>query len=142
MSPLPGYKVIPDGWSAHHRPTANATMTAACTISRALDGPPSFPLPEDWSGEATVWPPEGQQGLCRLQELNRAGTALPGEQPTQLRDYLAVLPVEVLDIVRAGENGDTLNVAGRRYKIQQAMHGSQLWEADLICQDNQTQQNP
>lgn len=142
MSPLPGYKVIPTRWAEHHRPTAKATLTSPCTITRAHAGPPPYPLPEDWTGESTVWPAEGQQGLCRLQELNRASAPIPGEQPTQLRDYLAVLPVEVLPLVRAGENGDTLTVAGRRYKIQQAMHGSQLWEADLICQDNQTQQNP
>lgn len=112
-------------------------MTSPCVILRSSAEPPPYPLPEGWTGEPAIW-----TGSCRLQPLKREAAPVPGEQPTQLRDYLAVLPVEVLNIVRVGERGDVLLVRGRRYQIQQAMHGSQLWEADLICQDNQTQQNP
>lgn len=137
MSPLPGYKVIPDGWAAHHRPVANATMTAPCVIKRIHDGPPPFPLPEGWDNEQPI-----HSTTCRVQELKREGGGTPGEQPTTERQYLIPVPVDGLPELRAGEQGDVVHTLGRQFRIIQIMFGSQEWERDLVCVDNQTQQNP
>jgi Family of unknown function (DUF6093) len=137
VSPIPGYKVIPDGWAEHHRSTAAATMTADAVLYRPTAGPPPYPLPDGWTGETPVW-----AGKVRVQELKHENTPVPAEQPTQIRRYLITAPVEVLALVRTGEGGDTVQAVGRRFNVSQAMAGSLLWEADLICVENQTQQNP
>ena len=56
------------------------------------------------------------------------------DQAVQVRDYLAVLPYEVLALVRAGEAGDVLKAAGRTYQILDALQGSEIWECDLLLQ--------
>lgn len=142
MSPLPGYKIIPPRWAEHHRPVANATMTAPCVIKRISDGPPPYPLPEGWTSERPI-----HESVCRVQELKREGGGTPGEQPTAERQYLIPVPLTNADGValpelRSGERGDIVHAIGRQFRIVQVMFGSQEWERDLICVDNQTQQNP
>lgn len=142
MSPLPGYKVIPRRWAEHHRPVANSTMGAPCVIKRISDGPPPFPLPEGWSNDETI-----HTTLCRVQELKNEGGGTPGEQPTTERRYLVPLPLTngegvALPELRAGEQGDVIHTIGRQLRIVQIMFGSLEWERDVICVDNQTQQNP
>lgn len=134
MSPLPNTRVVPSNWAQHHRPVAEGTQTVPAQLLRSTGEPP-YPLPEGWTGEQPVW-----AGNVRLQQRNRANGALPGVQPTQLRDYLVTAPVELLADLRVGEDGDSFLILGRRYQVMQAQHGSLLWEADIICQDNQTQQ--
>lgn len=135
MSPLPGYKVIPDDWAAHHRATAQGGMTAECTVRRP-GGPPPFPLPEGWTGEGEVlW-----SGFCRLQELKRENSVVAAEQPVETRQYLLGLPYDT-PAFRVGERGDVAYVNGRHYTLKQSMSGSLLWERDYIAIENQTQQN-
>lgn len=142
MSPLPGWKVIPEGFAAHHRPAATGTMTVPCQIVRISDGPPPYPKPPGWMAERVI-----HDTICRLQELKREGNPVPGEQPTVLREYLIPVPhispegVPLPDL-RAGERGDVVLVMGRRMNITNIMFGSTEFERDLICVDNITQQNP
>lgn len=142
MSPLPGTRVFPDGWAAHHRPVATSTMTAQCTIGRISNGPAPYPKPVDWTGETPI-----HTTVCRVQELKREGGGITGEQPTTERQYLVPLPLtnadgEPLPELRSGERGDIIHTLGRDLRIVNIMFGSQEWERDLICVDNQTQQNP
>lgn len=136
MTPLPNMKPIPDGWAAAHRPVAEATMTAPARFLRIAEGPPPYPLPEDWTGEAEVWATD-----VRVQELKRDGQPVPTEQPTTLREYLITAPLGG-PAIRVGERGDVIEAVGRRFNIQSSMAGSLLWEQDFICTENQTQQNP
>lgn len=142
MSPLPGYRVIPKHWAEHHRPVAKSTMTAPCVMKRISDGPPPYPLPEGWSNDQII-----HETVCRVQELKREGGGTIGEQPTTDRQYLIPVPHQNADEVplpelRAGEQGDVVHALGRQFRIINIMFGSQEWERDLICVDNQTQQNP
>lgn len=137
MSPLPGYKVIPPRWAEHNRPVANSTMTTPCVIKRISAGPPPYPLPEGWDGAETI-----HETVCRVQELNKVTGGVAGEQPTTEREYLIPVPVDGLPELRAGEQGDIVHAIGRQFRIIQIMFGSLEWERDLICVDNQTQQNP
>lgn len=142
MSPLPNAMVIPTNWAAHHRPVAVQTMTAMCTIRRIQEGPAPYPLPDGWTNEVIVW-----TGMCRLQELKRENTVTPGEQPTEIRQYLLALPFEnregvPLPQLFTGERGDIVSTVGRVFNLKQSMAGSLLWENDFIAWENQTQQQP
>lgn len=142
MSPLPSAMVIPTNWAEHHRPVAVQTMTAMCTIRRIQEGPAPYPLPDGWTNEVIVW-----TGMCRLQELKRENTVVPGDQPTEVRQYLIALPFEnregvPLPQLYTGERGDIVATVGRLFNLKQSMAGSLLWENDFIAWENQTQQQP
>jgi hypothetical protein len=136
VSPLPGWKVIPDGFAEHHTDTVNSTMTEQGTIYRVTAGPPPFPKPEGWSNRVALHVTD-----FRVQELKREGGATPGEQPTRERQYMLTAPLG-LPKLQTGERGDIIAVAGREFRVQQVLFGSLLWEIDIICTDNLTQQNP
>lgn len=137
MSPIPGYQVIPQGWAQHHQPTANATMTAEGTIHRLTGGPPPYPKPVGWTGGDQI-----HAALFRVQELKREGGGTPGEQPTVERQYLITTKITDCPALQAGERGDMIHVLGRKFQIRSIMGGSLLWEVDLVCLENLTQQNP
>lgn len=142
MSPLPTAMVIPTGWAAHHRPVATQTMISACRIYRITEGPAPYPLPEGWTGRALIW-----TGMCRVQELKRENSVTPGEQPTELRQYLVALPFEnregiPLPQLVTGERGDVVEAVDREFNLKQSMAGSTLWQNDFIAWENQTQQQP
>lgn len=136
MSPLQNTRVIPAGWAEHHRPTATGTRTAEGTIHRITAGPPPYPKPPGWTAEEQIY-----SGLFRVQQHNREGGGIPGEQPTQERTYLITASTDIPEL-QAGERGDVIRVVGREFRVRQVMFGSLLWEMDLLCTDNLTQQNP
>lgn len=136
MSPLPGWQVIPAGFAEHHQPTAESTMTSPGTIHRVTAGPPPYPKPAGWTGEQLV-----ATTKFRVQELKREGGGTPGEQPTRERTYMLTTPIG-LPKLQTGERGDIIRTEGREFRVQQVLFGSLLWEVDLICTDNLTQQNP
>ncbi len=112
-------------------------MTSPGTVHRIAAGPPPYPRPLLWNGETLV-----HSALFRVQQLNREGGGTPGEQPTSTRQYLLTTRVIDAPAFQAGERGDIVRVLGREFRIIQIMFGSQLWEIDLVCVDNLTQQNP
>lgn len=127
-------KVIPPGWAEHHRPVANATMTATGTIVRDEGPPKTWPAPP-FNERVLV------QCEFRVQELKRELSPMPGGQPTEVRQYLITMPLALAPAdLRVGDEGDNVLVVGRRFQIKQKMAGSLLWEMDLICTENQTQQ--
>ena len=116
-------------------------MTGLVELRRPR-GPAPFPKPLGWVAYDVLW-----TGHCRLQELKRENAPLPGLQPTELRQYLLVLPFhnadgEPLPELRTGEDCDTAHVRGRDFLLKQSMAGTLLWEQDFIVWENQTQQNP
>lgn len=138
MSPLPGWTVIPPDWAQHHQPVSEGTMTALGAVHRATEGPPPYPLPPGWTGTEVIW----DDVYFRVQErAQRAGELVVADQPTTQRQYLVTAPLGG-PALRAGENGDIVHVLGRKLRIIDIMDGSLLWELDLICVDNLTQQNP
>lgn len=137
MSPLPGWQVVPPKWAEHHRPTVNATFTAPGTIHRIAAGPPPYPRPVDWDPA-----PQIHEGFFRVQELKREGGGNPGEQPSVERQYLVATALAGTPQLQAGERGDLIKVVGRTFQVRSIMAGSHLWELDLVCVENLTQQNP
>lgn len=140
MSPLPGWKIIPPLWAEEHRPTAEATFTAQIAFYHSGE-PEPWPLPEGWVGQTPFYTTK-----CRVQQLNREGSAVAADQPVNLHDYLVVVSVDSPPIV-GGERGDygiildssDSLLEGRRLDVRDVQHGSLMWERDLICVDNLTQ---
>lgn len=138
MVGLPGMKPIPDGWAEAHRPVAAATMTAPATFHRITDGPAPYPLPEGWDASTLIW-----DGIkVRVQQRSQGGgTKVTAEQPTTERQVLITCPMGG-PTLRAGERGDIVRALGREFRVIDILPGSLLWELDLLCVDNLTQQNP
>lgn len=135
MSPLPGWRAIPDGWAAAHAPVAEETMTADAQFCRISGGPAPWPIPEDWSPAAEVlW-----ETKVRLQELKREGVSDHAEQPTYTRQYLITAPLRG-PILRVGEYGDVVKINGRTFRLASEMQGSLLRERDFIAVLNETQE--
>jgi hypothetical protein len=136
VSPLPGWKVIPDNWAARLAPTVNATLTSEANFYRITAGPAPFPKPVGWTGKTLL-----HTTFVRVQELNREGGGTPGEQPTRERQYLIVAPLGI-PALQTGERGDIIAAVGREFRVQQVMFGTNVAEVDILCTDNLTQQNP
>lgn len=135
LSPLNNTRVFPDGWEAHHAPVAAATMTAPCVIFRESGEEEPYPMPDGWTNLVPL-----VTGIhCRLQEQKRELSPLVVGQPTETRGYLITIPKHIDVELRGGEGGDIVEVEGRHYRIKQVLHGSVLWEWDLMCTDNLTQ---
>jgi hypothetical protein len=141
MSPIPGYKVVPDGWAEHHRPTAKSTMASPAVFKRVSEGPAPYPVPEGWDGSTVIWGGGDPPLLVRVQQLNREGLTSTAEQPTAVHQYLVTAPVEG-PAIRSGEQGDVIHVEGRQLRVINESFGTYLWERDFTCVDNLTQQNP
>lgn len=140
MSPLPGWQVIPPRWSEHHRPTAESAFTAEVAFYHQ-GTPEPWPIPDGWTPEPAFYTTE-----ARIQQLNRAGVTSVADQPTNLHDYLVAIPVSAPEIA-PGEGGDFCIVlsakdpllVGRRLDVRDILHGSEVWQRDLVCTDNLTQ---
>lgn len=146
VSPIPGYRVIPPGWAERHRPTANGTMTGVCDIGTTATGPAPYPVPGGWTGLT----PLASNLPCRVQALTSATDAWTGSQPTNSRTYLVTVPIDGLPDIPAGESGAIVvvtsssdpHLAGRRLRVRDVQHGTLMFERDLVCVDNLTQNNP
>ena len=138
-------QIIPDAWAAHHRPVVEGSFTATCMVTSRAAGPP---IGMDDPVESVV----AHSVPCRVQQQNAGGdgAGLVAGQELTTRRYLVVVP-SALDIDWAtGTKGHQVTVTsvrrdgdpmlvGRRFDVEQALTGSEVWERDLICTDNQTQ---
>lgn len=127
---------IPAGWEAHHMPTAEAILKSPGTIHRVTAGPPPFPKPPGWEGTGQIY-----SGLFEVTQLNREGGGVPGEQPTRERTYIIACKTDIPGL-QTGERGDLVRVEGREFRVQAVMFGTRLWQMNILCTDNMTQQNP
>ena len=141
MVGLPGMKPIPDGWAEAHRPVAESTMTAPATFHRITEGPAPYPLPPGWDGSQLIWGGEPVVKVRVQQRSQGAGDNVAADQPTVQRQVLITCPLGG-PALRAGERGDIVRAVGREFRIVSILPGSLLWELDLLCVDNLTQQNP
>lgn len=146
MSPLPGTRVIHTDWSDHHQPTAEGGMTGLCSLYDPHQGPAPFPLPEGWDGLQVI----ATDKPCRVQVLNNSKNAVSAEQPVGTRQYLVGLPIDDLPPITAGEGSTVIKVTackdpgliGRVLRVIDIQHGTEMFQRDLICVDNLTQNNP
>lgn len=136
MSPFPGWRVIPEGWAAHHRPTVESTMQTPAKLVRVA-GPAPYPEPPGWEPFVVL-----AETTVRVQALdNAARESDAGEQRSTIRRYLVTVPIDTPDL-RLGDKADQVHTLGRRLRIVDIAPGSYLWEKDLTCEENLTQAGP
>lgn len=138
--PRPGTPVIPAGWEAHHQSTAEATMTAACIITRLATGAVPAAVFNPATGATTYPAPVTvYTGVCRLQRADMMATPQPiGERPVTVRRYTLSIPLggaavqvnDIAEITDATEAG----VVGTRLRVTDVRAGSLLWQQDLGCE--------
>lgn len=136
--PLPHSRVIPDGWSQHHRPTAEHVMTAACAVRR-----PGHATGFDENTGRSVYPDPApfHAGPCRIQVLARlAGGVDVGDAQITIRPYQVSLPADVPEIrvndqVEVTSCPDDPLLVGRLLRVVDVPAGSLLWQRDLTCED-------
>jgi len=136
--PLDGSRVIPVGWSAHHQPVAEGTMTGACTIRD-----PDATVVGEFDPETGTYPrtPAGPYytDVCRAQQQKQPQVATTGEQRVSTHDYLVTVPASVTAVklghlvkVTAAEDASLI---GRVLQVTDVQRGTEIWERDLICID-------
>lgn len=139
LMPRPGSRVIPTGWSAHHRPVAEGTMTGACTIrDPAQDTQGEF---DDETGTYPTVPADPYYtGVCRAQQQKQPQVATTGEQRVSTHDYLVTVPASVAGVklghIVTVTSAVDPSLIGRPLKVVDVMRGTEMWERDLICIDD------
>lgn len=142
--PLPNTRVIGDGWSRHHRPTATGAMTATGTIVR----PPSAATAVfDEVAGRSVLPAAATlyDGIMRVQRLAQAvsdSTTTTADREQTIREYqvsvdidAATTPLQVNDIVTVTACADDPHLVGQPLRVRDVRLGTLAWERDLLCED-------
>lgn len=143
MSPLPNTKVIPDGWSAHHRPIVAQTFGAAVSIRRPGGTAGDF---NETTGvrEYTLADPHYVGGARIQVQPIMGGDLNAGEQRVTVVGYLVVVDrdtstdAQVDDVVlidNVDDNGDPAMI-GRELRVSGVAIGSLAWERDLTALDD------
>lgn len=149
MSPFPGTRVIPVGWSRHHQPVASGGMNAACVITD-----PTRTVPGAWdeaSGEYGPGTPhvvlDGDPGWpCRVQRLLGDQDSEQAGQDSTTRRYLvqlddpnlATLPdVEVGHVITITAAVNDSHLVGLHLQVVDVQHGSERFTRDLVAVHNQ-----
>lgn len=141
--PLPGTRVIGDGWAAHHRTAAAHAMTSRCNIARLGTGEGEW-NPETGRTDPPPATPIGIDLRCRVQATATSeDPADVGGTVHTLRAYLVTLlydapTVRVDDEVTVtdpGPNGDP-QMAGETLRVIDVHLGSLHWQRNLICEHN------
>lgn len=141
MPGLPNTRLIPDGWEAHHAPTAEQAMTAECVITRpASNGTPVFDAETGRSlhpDPVTVY-----TGAVRVQRsaLTGGNIDVVADKPTPLRQYVVSLPltapqIQVADRIAVTAATDPLMV-GKILTVADVRGGSLVWQRDLLCDEH------
>lgn len=138
--PLPATKVIPDGWSEHHRPVANATMTGVADVTRS-GGPGTF----DRATGTTTPAARIDVALAQPVRVQRMpARVIPetvADQDVTAAHYLVTLPwpnatLLVDDLITLTACEDPALV-GPPLTVTDVMKGTLLFERDVLCIDNQ-----
>lgn len=134
--PLPGSRVIPSRWEAHHRPVLATTRTATVTFRR-FSGPPVYdPETDDTSRPSVVI----YTGLFRIQEDQiNAHTADAAAQQITTHNYQLSGAVEVdlqVDDIGTVDACNDPTLVGRELRVTDIQRGSLLFERTLSCTDN------
>lgn len=153
MSPLPGTRIIPAGWSQHHARAMPTAMNARVAFTD-----PSRSVPGEWNPESGTYDPatlhyvaggpddtrpEWREGVpVRLQPLDSLAEDLQTTQQVATRRYLLQLPFGLPDVQVDHEARITwaLNdehAGGLVLTIVDEQHASERFTRDLVAEHNQ-----
>lgn len=144
--PLPNTRVIPHGWSQHHRPTAEGQLTAECEIISYPSGGEPLVFDETLGYSTPAAPNILYRGPCRVQRLQPALSATElaiADREVIIREYMVVVPHDAVavpgaavnDLVRITANPDDPTLIGGLLRIRDIRQGSLIWQRDLTCED-------
>lgn len=133
--PLPSTRVIPAGWSGHHRPVVEGTLTSAGTITRKAATGTTRP-DGTYVPPATVTIYDGPLRMVKDTEDERH--PVTGEKRLTTRRYevqlladaAEVFVNDVLTITAASAENQRL--VGRRLRVESARVASEEWSRNLI----------
>jgi hypothetical protein len=138
--PLPNTRVIPTGWSAHHRPVAEGGMTAEGTITRAASTGTVAVFDEAAGVSVPPTPTVVYQGVLRLQRsgADEHQITVAGREVT-IRDYTVSYPTngqpsQANDVLTITSCDDNPGLAGEKLRIRDARIGSLVWQRDYIAE--------
>jgi hypothetical protein len=133
--PLPGTRVIPEGWSAYHRPSATLALTSTCRITRG-NGTGGSDAHGTWSPAAQV---QVYEGPCRIVPANvrTEAVATQGERRITRHRYDVDVAFDCPDL----ETGDTIEVLtsqdpgmpGKRLRIVDLLVASEQWTRHMTA---------
>lgn len=140
--PFPATRVIHPDWSPHHRATAESTMTVGVRITRAGTGEGTY---NPGTGQ-TDPPAPTEVAACQARiQARTAGDRIArvGDQTVTLRGYLVPVPVDAgdirvddrIEVTSVGPDEDP-QLLGLQLRVLDVLYGSQVWERDLICEDD------
>lgn len=155
MSPFPGTRVIPVGWSRHHQPTATGGMNAACVITD-----PARTIPGEWDEDTGEYGPStphvvldappGKPGWpCRVQAVQSDQDSEQAGQDSTTRRYLAQLDdpnlaglpdVEVGHVLTVTAAVNDPHLVGLALTVVDVQHGSERFTRDVVLEHNQQTQ--
>lgn len=133
MTPIPGMRVLPDGWSDHHRPAAEGFLTGEAEAHEP--------------GTGAVWPDPPTQGRklwagrCSAQFLSQSA------RPVIVVDSVQTIVTHRVSIpltapwlqpgvtITVVSNPDDPHLDGRTFTILAVETGTTNWTRDLLCQE-------
>lgn len=142
--PLPNTRVIPEGWSAHHRPVAEGGMTATVQVRHPGGTPGEFDPVTGTRPNVPHAPHHTGQARIQVAPVFGGGEAVAGGQEITTVAYLVAIELDgsdeckVDDLVKVtavDDNGDPALV-GRTLTVTGVARGSLAWERDLVCTDD------
>ena len=130
-----GVEIFPPGWEAHHRPVAEAGMTATVELWSGAD--PGWVWDEQEQKEVRDLGMLAWTGRARVQQRIGGDNVPAGDQQVTTHRYLVAVPSHVVvgviawvKVVQSGDPGLGL------LKVVDVLKGSIRWERDLMCTDN------
>lgn len=144
MTPLPGTKMIPTGWSRHHQDVVTGSMNATVTVTD-----PSRTTPGEWDPDTSTYGPPTTHVVrsgcpARIQQLTTDRVVDQAEQKIGIRRYLIQLPADTPTlqvgyrvVVETVESDPGLAPAGTVMTVTDVLHGSEGFTRDVIVEHNQ-----
>lgn len=133
-----GALVIDPRWNDFHRPTATASMDAACIITR----PTGTGTTDD---DGTYTPSQGTTiytGVCRVVTMVRtdavqvAGEAQETHRRLQVGIRYDAPEIRIGDLVDITMTADP-QLLGRKLRVLEIAYGSEQWQRNLICDERE-----
>lgn len=143
--PLPGSRVIPEGWAEHHRSTTDDTLDTPCSIRQPGGTPGDFnPTTGEYDG-GTAHAPH-YVGFCTVEDLPAAERErIAADERIPTVDYMVTLAVtdapdtKVGHIIAVGTppNGGPA-LAGTELKVESIEKGSREFTRVFLVSENQS----
>lgn len=140
MSPLPPrgrLQVLPDDWSAHHRPAAEGFLTGTCRCNGPEEEAPWTPdNPGGLTPGPVIWP----DMPCSVQVLSQFGreATVVGTTEVVVSHRVSVpieLEAEYGDVITVLTNPDDERLNGTRLRVISVDSGTTNWTRELACEE-------